>query len=91
MVEESNWNDEFMPLNWIVAPGVLAKLMVSCAWLVTTEMAKLAMATANDLIGFMIDLMDFTTSGDSFQWLWRVESTNASDWLLLIVFCGGVF
>jgi len=26
-----------------------------------------------------------TTLGDSLQRLWRVESTNAFDWLLLIV------
>src|ERR1017187_8135357 len=82
-VEELNWNDEAAPLNWIVAPGVLAKFRVSCAWLVTTERAKPTMATANDLIGFMI-------SGDSFRWLRRVESTTVSDWLLLILFCGGL-
>jgi hypothetical protein len=50
-----NWNDEAAPLNWIVdPPGELEKFRVSYAWLVTTEMAKTAMATSNDLIGFMI-------------------------------------
>ena len=82
-VEELNWNDEAVPLNWIVAPGVLEKFRDSCAWLTTAERAKAARATANDLMGFMI-------SGDSFQWLWRVESTKVSDWLLLIGFCGGL-
>src|ERR1035438_3315609 len=83
-VEELNWNDEFVPLNWMVEPSVLAKLRVSCAWLVTADRANPAMATANDLIGFMI-------SGDSFRWLWRVKSTTVSDWLLLIVFLRGPF
>jgi purine-cytosine permease-like protein len=85
----------------MVAPGVLAKLRDSCAWLVTTERAKPAMAIANDLIGFMILVgwliipwigihLDgwFERLDDSFRW-WRVESTTVSDWLLLIIFLRG--
>jgi hypothetical protein len=41
-----NWNDEFVPLNWIVDPIVLEKSKDSWAWLETSDRIKLAIAIA---------------------------------------------